>query len=144
MDVSSNIITRVVWKVLQVVFTKLTYLINLKYKIMTSGWRWLGKHEKFVFANAHIISTYPHKTGDAAASRVCVWVTSHVRAMAHGPKSFKVSGPTISNDLPPRLKDSFLSRNSFKKLLKRFLFIWWLGYICAFVILLTCAEKCKQ
>ena len=37
-------------------------------------------------------------------------------------RSFKVSGPTIWNDLPARLKDSSLSKNSFRKLLKTFLF----------------------
>ena len=42
--------------------------------------------------------------------------------LKQGPRSFKVSGPTIWNDLPARLKDSSLSKNSFRKLLKTFLF----------------------
>ena len=44
------------------------------------------------------------------------------KTMTFGPRSFKVSGPTIWNDLPARLKDSSLSKNSFRKLLKTFLF----------------------
>ena len=39
--------------------------------------------------------------------------------------SFKVSGPTTWNDLPARLKDSSLSKNSFRKLLKAFSFDRW-------------------
>ena len=41
-------------------------------------------------------------------------------------KSFKVCGPTILNDLPARMKDSSLSFDSFRKLLKTFLFDKWL------------------
>ena len=44
------------------------------------------------------------------------------KTMTFGPRSFKVSGPTIWNDLPARLKDSSLSKHSFRKLLKTFLF----------------------
>ena len=46
------------------------------------------------------------------------------KTMTFGPRSFKVSGPTIWNDLPARLKDSSLSKNSFRKLLKTFLLFW--------------------
>ena len=53
--------------------------------------------------------------------------------MTFGPRSFKVSGPTIWNDLPARLKDSSLSKNSFRKLLKTFLFDDDC-YICAFAV----------
>ena len=44
------------------------------------------------------------------------------KTMTFGPRSFKVSGPTVWNDLPARSKDSSLSKNSFRKLLKTFLF----------------------
>ena len=47
------------------------------------------------------------------------------KTMSFGPRSFKVSGPTIWNDLPARLKDSSLSKNSFRKLFERFLFDRW-------------------
>ena len=47
------------------------------------------------------------------------------KTMTFGPSSYKVSGPTIWNDLPARLKDSSLSKNSFRKLLKTFLFDRW-------------------
>ena len=42
------------------------------------------------------------------------------------PRSFKVCGPTIWNDLPARMKDPSLSFDSFRKLLKTFLFDKWL------------------
>ena len=45
------------------------------------------------------------------------------KTMTFGPRSFKVSGPTIWNDLPARLKDSSLSKNSFRKLLTNFYLI---------------------
>ena len=45
-----------------------------------------------------------------------------IEPMIDGPRSFKVSDPTIWNDLPARLRDSSLSKNSFRKLLKTFLF----------------------
>ena len=48
--------------------------------------------------------------------------TPRTKTMTFGPRSFKVSGPTIWNDLPARLKDSSLSKNSFSKLLETFLF----------------------
>ena len=48
-----------------------------------------------------------------------------------GPRSFKVSGPTIWNDLPARLKDSSLIKNSFRKLLKTFLDD---RYFCEFAV----------
>ena len=44
------------------------------------------------------------------------------KTMAFGPRSFKVSGPTVWNDLPASLKDSSTSKNSFRKLFKTFLF----------------------
>ena len=44
------------------------------------------------------------------------------KTMTFGPRSFKVSGPTIWNDLPARLKDSSLSKNFFRKLFNTFLF----------------------
>ena len=48
------------------------------------------------------------------------------KTMTFGPRSFKISGPTIWNDLPAgRLKDSSLSKNSFRKLLETFLFDRW-------------------
>ena len=47
------------------------------------------------------------------------------KTMTFGPRSFKVSSPTIWNDLPARLKDSSMSKNSFRKLLKTFLFDRW-------------------
>ena len=47
------------------------------------------------------------------------------KTMTFGPRSFKVSGPTIWNGLPARLKDSSLSKNFFRKLLKTFLFDRW-------------------
>ena len=47
---------------------------------------------------------------------------SRTKTMTFGPRSFKVSGPTVWNVLPARLKDSSLSKNSFRKLLKTFLF----------------------
>ena len=44
------------------------------------------------------------------------------RIVAFGPRSFKVCGSTIWNDLPARMKYPFLSLDSFRKLLKTFLF----------------------
>ena len=48
------------------------------------------------------------------------------RTVTFGPRSFKVCGPTIWNDLPARMKDPSLSFDSFRKLLKTFLFDKWL------------------
>ena len=45
------------------------------------------------------------------------------KTMTFRPRSFKVSGPTVWNDLPASLKNSSMSKNSFRKLLnKTFLF----------------------
>ena len=51
------------------------------------------------------------------------------KTMTFGPRSFKVSGPTIWNGLPARLKDSSLSKNC----LKHFYLIDD-RYICAFAV----------
>ena len=40
------------------------------------------------------------------------------RTVTFGPRSFKVCGPTIWNDLPARMKDPSLSFDSFRKLLR--------------------------
>ena len=67
------------------------------------------------------ISSMPdrRKLRSAASGQLYIPKT---KTMTFGPRSFKVSGPTIWNDLPARLKDSYLSKNSFRKLLKTFLF----------------------
>ena len=44
------------------------------------------------------------------------------RTVTFGPRSFKVCGPTVWNELPARMKDPSLSFDSFRKLLKTFLF----------------------
>ena len=61
----------------------------------------------------------------SAASGLLLLYIPRTKTMTFGPRSFKVSGPTIWNDLPARLKDSSLSKNSFRKLLKTFLFNRW-------------------
>ena len=65
------------------------------------------------------------------------------KTMTFGPRSFKVSGPSIWNDLPARLKDSSLSKNSFWKLLKTFLFDRWPLTFALLRCILTCTEKCS-
>ena len=58
------------------------------------------------------------------------------KTMTFGPRSFKVSGPTVWNDLPARLKDSSMSKNSFRKLLKHFYLIDD-RYFCAFAVFIN-------
>ena len=48
------------------------------------------------------------------------------RTVTFRPRSFEVCGPTIWNDLPAGMKDPSLSFDSFRKLLKTFLFDKWL------------------
>ena len=55
------------------------------------------------------------------------------KTMTFGPRSFKVSGPTIWNDLPARLKDSSLSKTLSENCLKHFYLIDD-RYICAFAV----------
>ena len=64
---------------------------------------------------------------DRVRTRVDTWLSGQLyiprtKTMTFGPRSFKVSVPTIWNVLPVRLKDSSLSKNSFRKWLKTFLF----------------------
>ena len=102
---------------------------------------WLPLRQRIIFKNATFmhqclnglapsylatdcvaISSMPGRRQLRSAASGQLYYIPRTKTMTFGPRSFKVSGPTIWNDLPARFKDSYLSKNSFRKLLKTFLF----------------------
>ena len=92
------------------------------FKIATLMYRCLdGLAPSYLPADCIVISAIPgrRQLRTAASGQLHI---PRTRTMTFGPKSFKVSGPTIWNDLPARMKDPSLSIDPFRKLLKTFLF----------------------
>ena len=84
-----------------------------------------GLAPSYLAADCVAISSMPGWRQLQSAASGQLYYIPRTKTMTFGPRSFKVSGPTIWNDLPARLKDSSLSKNSFRKLLKTFLFDRW-------------------
>ena len=83
-----------------------------------------GLAPSYLATDCIAISSMPGRRQLRSAASGQLYI-SRTKTMTFRPRSFKVSGPTIWNDLPARLKDSSLSKNSFRKLLKTFLFDRW-------------------
>ena len=81
-----------------------------------------GLAPSYLAADCIIISAIPGRRQLRSAASGQLYIP-RTRTMKFGPRSFKVSGPTIWNNLPTRMKDpSIMSIDSFRKLLKTFLF----------------------
>ena len=92
------------------------------FKIATLMHRCLtGLTPSYLATDCIAISSMPGRRQLRSATSGQLYIP-RTKTMTFGPRSFKVSGPTIWNDLPARLKDSSLSKNCFRKLLKTFLF----------------------
>ena len=96
--------------------------LRIIFKIATLMYRCLnGPAPSYLAAGCVAISAIPgrRQLRSATSGQLCV---PRTRTMPFGPRSFKVCGPTIWNNLPARMKDPSLSLDSFRKLLKTFLF----------------------
>ena len=80
-----------------------------------------GLAPSYLATDCIAISSMPGRRQLRSAASGQLYI-SRTKTMTFGARSFKVSGPTIWNDLPARLKNSSLSKNFFRKLLKTFLF----------------------
>ena len=111
------------------------------FKIATLMYRCLnGLAPSYLAANCIVISAIPDRRQLRSATSGQLYIP-RTKTETFGPRSFKVCGPTIWNDLPDRMKDPSLNLDSFRKLLKTFLFDKWLLHkrICGFSINL-CGE----
>ena len=96
------------------------------FKIATPMYRCLnGLAPSYLAADCIVICAIPGRRQLRSATSGQLYI-SRTRTVTFGPKSFKVCGPTIWNDLPDRMKDTSSSLDSFRKLLKTFLFDKWL------------------
>jgi hypothetical protein len=95
---------------------------RITFKIATLMYRCLnGLAPAYLMGDCITISSMPGRRQLRSSTSGQLYIP-RTRTMTFGPRSFKVSGPTIWNDLPDRMKDPSLSKDSFKKLLKTFLF----------------------
>ena len=109
------------------------------FKIATLMYRCLnGLAPPYLAADCIVVSAIPGRRQFRSATSGQLYIPG-TRTVTFGPRSFKVCGPTIWNDLPARMKDPSLSFDSFRKLLKTFLFDKWLlqGRICGSCINLS-------
>ena len=112
------------------------------FKIATLMHQWLnGLAPPYLATDCISISSMPGQRQLRSATSGQLYIPG-TKTMTFGPRSFKASGPTVWNDLPARLKDSSLSKNSFRKLLKTLLFDRWPLFFAHLRYSLTCAEKC--
>ena len=96
------------------------------FKIATLMYRCLnGLAPSYLAADCTVVSAIPGRRQLRSATSGQLYIP-RTRTVTFGPRSFKVCGPTIWNDLPARMKDPSLSFDSFRKLLKTFLFDKWL------------------
>ena len=96
------------------------------FKIATLMYRCLnGLAPSYLAADCIVVSAIPGRRQLRSATSGQLYVP-RTRTVTFGPRSFKVCGPTIWNELPASMKDPSLSFDSFRKLLKTFLFDKWL------------------
>ena len=92
------------------------------FKIATLMYRCLnGLAPSYLAADCIVVSAIPGRRQLRSATSGQLYIP-RTRTVTFGPRSFKVCGPTIWNDLPARMKDPSLSFDSFRKMLKTFLF----------------------
>ena len=92
------------------------------FKIATLMYRCLnGLAPSYLAADCIVVSAISGRRQLRSATSGKLYIPG-TRTVTFGPRSFKVCGPTIWNDLPARMKDPSLSFDSFRKLLKTFLF----------------------
>ena len=106
------------------------------FKIATLMYRCLnGLAPSYLAADCTVVYAIPGRRQLRSATSGQLYIP-RTRTVTFGPRSFKVCGPTIWNDLPARMKDPSLSFDSFRKLLKTFLFDKWLLHerICGYCI----------
>ena len=77
----------------------------------------LGLASPYLVTDCIVVSSMQHRSATSEQLNI-----PRTKTMTFGPESFKVSGPTIWDDLPAGMKDSSLSKNSFRKLLESCLF----------------------
>ena len=94
--------------------------LRIIFKIATLMYRCLNSAAECI-----VISVIPGQRHLRSATSGKLYIP-RTRTVTFGPRSIKVSGPTIWNDLPARMKDPSLSEDSFRKLLKTFPFDKWL------------------
>ena len=94
------------------------------FKMATLMYRCLnGLAPSYLAADCIVVSVITRSETVAICHlRAAVLYIPRTRTVTFGLRSFKVCGPTIWNDLPARMKDLSLSFDSFRKLLKTFLF----------------------
>ena len=95
------------------------------FKIATLMYRCLnGLAPSYLAADCIVVSVILGRRQLQSATSGQLYIP-RTRTVTFGPRSFKVCGPTIWNDLPVRIrmKDPHLSLDSFRKLLKTFLFV---------------------
>ena len=91
------------------------------FKIATLMYRCLnGLAPSYLTADCIVVSAIPGRRQLRSATSGQLYIP-RTRTVTFGPRSFKICGPTIWNELPARMKDP-LSFDSFRKLLKTFLF----------------------
>ena len=88
-------------------------------------WCLNGLAPSYLAADCIVVSEIPGRRQLRSATSGQLYIP-RTRTVTFGPRSFKVCGPTIWNDLPARMKDPSLSFDSFRKMLKTFLFDKWL------------------
>ena len=92
------------------------------FKIATLMYRCLnGLAPSYLAADCIVVSAISGRRQLRSATSGQLYIPG-TRTVTFGPRSFKVCGPTIWNDLPARMKDPSLSFDSFRELLKTFLF----------------------
>ena len=92
------------------------------FKIATLMYRCLnGLAPSYLAADCIVVSAIPGRRQLRSATSGQLYIP-RTRTVTFGPRSFKICGPTIWNELPARMKDPSLSFDSFRKLLKTFLF----------------------
>ena len=84
-----------------------------------------GLAPSYLAADCIVVSAIPGRRQLRSVTSGQLYIP-RTRTVTFGPRSFKVCGPTIWNDLPARMKDPSLSFDSFRKMLKTFLFDKWL------------------
>ena len=103
-------------------------------------WCLNGLAPSYLAAGCIVVSAIPFWRQLRSATSGQLYIP-RTRTVTYGPRSFKVCSPTIWNDLPARMKDPSLSVDSFRKLLKTFLFDKWLLHerICG-----SCINLCGE
>ena len=92
------------------------------FKIATLMYRCLnGLAPSYLAADCIVVSAIPGRRPLRSAISGQLYIP-RTRTVTFGQRSFKVCGPTIWNELPTRMKDPSLSFDSFRKLLKTYLF----------------------